>query len=74
MLLITRATTDSIHPGFVLPAMFIHCFSARDNDTASNSDAFRRGDLSKVRSLRRNVPTDETSWCSGKHGSSGVLE
>jgi len=68
MLLITRATTDSFRARFVCPAMFIPCFGARDNDTASKlSDAFRRGDLSKVRSLRRNVPTDETCWCSGKH-------
>lgn len=68
MLLITRATADSFRARFVCAAMFIPCFGARDNDTASKlSDAFRRGDLSKVRSLRRNVPTDETLWCSGKH-------
>ena len=67
MLLVTRATTDSFHARFVCPAMFIPCFGARDNETALKlSEAFRRGDMSKARSLRRNLPSDETCWCSGK--------
>jgi protein-L-isoaspartate(D-aspartate) O-methyltransferase len=68
MLLVTRATTDSFHARFVCPAMFIPCLGARDNETASKlSEAFTRGDMRNVRSLRRNIPSDETCWCSGKH-------
>jgi protein-L-isoaspartate(D-aspartate) O-methyltransferase len=67
MLPVTRATTESFHARFVCPAMFIHCFGARDGETASKlSEAFKRGDMRNVLSLRRNVPTDETCWCSGK--------
>lgn len=67
MLLVTRATTDSFHARFICHAMFIPCLGARDNDTASKlSEAFRRGDMNKVRSLHRNVHVDETCWCSGK--------
>jgi protein-L-isoaspartate(D-aspartate) O-methyltransferase len=66
MLLITRASNDRYEARFVCPAVFIPCVGARDEQTAAKlATAFARGNLGSVRSLRRNVPPDESCWCSG---------
>ena len=67
MLLITRNENNSYAARFLSPAMFIPCVGARDDATAAKlSEAFKRGDMRNVRSLRRHTPPDETSWCSGE--------
>jgi protein-L-isoaspartate(D-aspartate) O-methyltransferase len=66
MLFLTRASPDDFHARFVCPAMFIPCVVERDEVTALKlSAAFKRGDYRNVRSLRRNSPPDESSWCAG---------
>jgi protein-L-isoaspartate(D-aspartate) O-methyltransferase len=66
MLLVTRTGTDQFDARFVCAAMFIPCVGAREEQTALKlSEAFKRGDLGSVRSLRRNTHPDETCWCSG---------
>jgi protein-L-isoaspartate(D-aspartate) O-methyltransferase len=74
MLLITRSAAGDEASGKVysarilMQAMFIPCVGARDEDTAQKlSDAFQRGSISEVRSLRRHSPPDETCWCAGRH-------
>lgn len=67
MLLVTRNENNSFAARFLSPAMFIPCIGARDDVTASKlSEAFKRGDMRNVRSLHRQTPPDETSWCSGE--------
>ena len=52
---------------FVCGAMFIPCVGARDDETAQKlSDAFKRGDMGNVRSLRRDTSPDATCWLSGR--------
>jgi len=66
MLLLTRVSPDDFRARFLSPAMFIPCVAARDENAAARlSAAFKRGDYHKVRSLHRNSPPDETSWCAG---------
>jgi protein-L-isoaspartate(D-aspartate) O-methyltransferase len=66
MLLITRTTADKFDARFVMPVMFIPCMGARDEETALKlAEAFKRGDMKNVRSLRRNSPPDDTCWCAG---------
>lgn len=66
MLLITRLPPDLYSARFLMPVMFINCQGARDDETAKKlAEAFKRGDLRSVRSLRRNSSPDETCWCSG---------
>jgi protein-L-isoaspartate(D-aspartate) O-methyltransferase len=66
MLLITRTPAEKFDARFLMPVMFIACVGARDEETARKlAEAFRRGDMRNVRSLRRNTPPDETCWCSG---------
>jgi protein-L-isoaspartate(D-aspartate) O-methyltransferase len=67
MLLVTRSPTGRFDARFVCSAMFIPCVGAQDEETGAKlSAAFRRGDLGRVRTLRRNAAPDETCWCSGK--------
>jgi protein-L-isoaspartate(D-aspartate) O-methyltransferase len=67
MLLITRVPPDGYSARFLMPVMFINCQGARDEETAKKlAEAFKRGDLRSVRSLRRNTPPDGTCWCEGK--------
>jgi protein-L-isoaspartate(D-aspartate) O-methyltransferase len=67
MLLVTRTATSEFTAQFVCGAMFIPCVGARDDETAQKlSDAFKRGDLANVRSLRRGTLPDASSWCSGR--------
>ncbi|MGC2695039.1 MAG: protein-L-isoaspartate(D-aspartate) O-methyltransferase [Candidatus Angelobacter sp.] len=66
MLLITRTPTDKFDAHFIMPVMFIPCVGARDGETAKKlAEAFRRGDMKNVHSLRRHTLPDETCWCAG---------
>ncbi len=71
MLLVTRKPQDNnkadkFDARFIMPVLFIPCVGARDEDTAKKlAEAFKRGDMKNVRSLRRNSPPDETCWCAG---------
>lgn len=71
MLLITRKPQendqeDKFDARFIMPVMFIPCVGARNEETAKKlADAFKRGDMKNVRSLRRNSSPDETCWCAG---------
>ncbi len=66
MLLVTRTSIDRFDARFVCAAMFIPCVGARDEQTALQlAEAFGRGDLGNVRSLRRNTPSDDTCWFAG---------
>ena len=66
MLLVTRVAEDRFDARFVSPAMFIPCVGARDEETAKRlAEAFKRGDATKVRSLRCKTTPDETCWCCG---------
>ena len=66
MLLITRVPADRYSARFIMPVMFIPCQGARDDETAKKlAEAFKRGDMHTVRSLRRKTPPDDTCWCSG---------
>jgi protein-L-isoaspartate(D-aspartate) O-methyltransferase len=67
MLLVTRASDERFDARFVCPAAFIPCAGARDDETAARlTDAFKRGDLRRVRSLRRGIPPDDTCWVAGR--------
>jgi protein-L-isoaspartate(D-aspartate) O-methyltransferase len=67
MLLIKRlATADRYMAKFLSAAMFIPCVGARDEETAERlSDAFSRGVMKGVQSLRCNSPADETCCFAG---------
>jgi protein-L-isoaspartate(D-aspartate) O-methyltransferase len=66
MLLITRVPPDGYNARFLMPVMFIPCQGGRDEATAKKlAEAFKRGDMHSVRSLRRNSSPDETCWCAG---------
>jgi protein-L-isoaspartate(D-aspartate) O-methyltransferase len=75
MLLITRTAPatnkdtnkEKFDARFLMPVMFIPCTGARDDETAKKlAEAFKRGDMKNVRSLRRNSEPDATSWCAGQ--------
>jgi protein-L-isoaspartate(D-aspartate) O-methyltransferase len=67
MLLITKTATGAFEARFASSAAFIACVGARDEQTAAKlTEAFRRGNLRDVRSLRRGTPPDETSWVAGE--------
>lgn len=66
MLLITRNARDHYNARFLMPVMFTPCVGARDEETAKKlAEAFKRGDMNNVRSLRRNSSPDATCWCAG---------
>ena len=66
MLLVTQTSPNQFDARFLFPAMFIPCAGARDEETAKKlSEAFKRGDMRQVQSLRRNTTPNETCWCSG---------
>jgi protein-L-isoaspartate(D-aspartate) O-methyltransferase len=70
MLLVKRtSTSDTFEAQFLRRVMFIECAGARDDETAARlSEVFDlHDDLAAVRSLRRNVPPDETCWFSGEN-------
>ncbi len=67
MLLVTRVDSDRLAARFVCGAMFIPCIGARDDDTALRlSEAFARGGIASVRSLRYGAEPDATSWFAGR--------
>ena len=76
MLLVTRTGHNCYAASFVVQAAFIHCFGARDDETAAKlAEAFktgalmnfqRQGGLWDVKSLRRNAELDETCWFAGR--------
>jgi protein-L-isoaspartate(D-aspartate) O-methyltransferase len=66
MLLVKRTPADKFDARFVMPVMFVPCVGARDPETEKKlAEAFKRGDMRNVRSLRRNTAPDETCWCAG---------
>ena len=66
MLLVTQ-TPAGFNARFIMPVMFIPCVGARDDETAQKlAEAFRRGDMKNVHSLRRHTIPDDTCWCSGR--------
>jgi protein-L-isoaspartate(D-aspartate) O-methyltransferase len=66
MLLITRVGTKQFDARFVMPVMFVPCAGARDEETAKRlATAFKRGDMSNVRSLHRSDLPDNSCWCAG---------
>ncbi len=68
MLLVSRGDDGRFAARFVCPAMFIPCAGARDDETAQRlTEAFQRGNLAGVRSLRRAASPDSTCWVAG-HG------
>jgi protein-L-isoaspartate(D-aspartate) O-methyltransferase len=67
MLLVTKISDGRFDARFVCAAAFIACAGARDQETAAKlSEAFARGDMGGVQSLRLDAPPDETCWCAGK--------
>ena len=66
MLLVTRVWEGRFDARFVCPVMIFPCVGGRDEETGKKlAEAFRRGHVSAVRSLRRKTPPDESCWCSG---------
>lgn len=66
MLLVTKSGEDRFDARFVIPAMFIPCTGARDEEVGNRlTDAFKRGDSRQVRSLRRRTQPDSSCWCYG---------
>ena len=67
MLLVTRTEDDRYTARFLCQVMFIPCLGARDDEMARRlAEAFRRGGLKDVQSLRRKTSPDATSWCAGR--------
>jgi protein-L-isoaspartate(D-aspartate) O-methyltransferase len=66
MLLVTRSKGDALSARFVCGAMFTPCVGARDDETGRRlSEAFAKGGMASVRSLRLDAPPDETCWFAG---------
>jgi protein-L-isoaspartate(D-aspartate) O-methyltransferase len=66
MLLVTRREEDEFDALFVCGTLFTPCIGARDDETARRlSEAFARGGVQSVRSLRLDTPPGETSWFAG---------
>jgi len=67
MLLLTRTEAGNFTSRFVCQAMFIPCLGARDDTIADRlTEAFKKGGLRDVRSLRRDKHPDVSTWCSGR--------
>jgi protein-L-isoaspartate(D-aspartate) O-methyltransferase len=67
MLLVTRSTDVAFKARFVQTVAFIACMGARDDNEADKlGQAFERGNVRDVRSLRRGVQPDASSWFAGK--------
>jgi protein-L-isoaspartate(D-aspartate) O-methyltransferase len=66
MLFITKKTNETYAAQFLIQVQFVPCIGARIESTAQKlTDAFRKGEWNKVRSLYRNDLPDDTCWCSG---------
>jgi protein-L-isoaspartate(D-aspartate) O-methyltransferase len=68
MLLVTRRREQAFEARFVHPATFIPCTGARNDAMArALSQAFARGNMWDVRSLRRDTPPDTSCWLAGEN-------
>ena len=66
MLLVTRTAAGAFAAKFVCGAIFTPCIGARDDETAKRlSDAFSKGGIATVQSLRYHTPPDQTCWFAG---------
>jgi protein-L-isoaspartate(D-aspartate) O-methyltransferase len=66
MLLVTRVEGDQFAARFLCEVKFIGCVGARDEVVARRlHEAFARGRVEKVRSLRRDNSPEESAWFSG---------
>lgn len=66
MLLVTKNEDGGVAARFLMQVQFVPCIGARDETTASRlAEAFRDGRWSKVRSLHRAEPLDESCWVAG---------
>jgi len=66
-LMITRTPSGAFQAEFVSSVMFIPCVGARDAATEERlAEAFARGDVKKVRSLRLGSEPDDTCWFAGR--------
>ena len=66
LLLVTRTAEDRFAARFLGRVMFIPCVGARDEETAAKlTEAFNRGDIQRVQSLRRGTSPDDTCWVAG---------
>jgi protein-L-isoaspartate(D-aspartate) O-methyltransferase len=76
MLMVTKKAGENFSATFVCPAIFIHCFGARDEETGQKlAEAFktgglwnlqRKGALWEVKSLHRKSEPDDTCWFAGR--------
>jgi protein-L-isoaspartate(D-aspartate) O-methyltransferase len=66
MLLVTKQENGGFTARFLLQVQFVPCIGARSETTAQRlSEAFRGSGWSKVKSLHRNDPPDESCWFAG---------
>ena len=66
MLLITRSSTGTFAAKFTTGAIFTPCIGAQDDETGQRlADAFAKGNVAAVRSLRYHTTPDATSWFAG---------
>ena len=67
LLLVTRKADDRLGARFICPAAFVPCVGSRsETSEAALTEAFRKGGLGDVRSLRRDDRPDGTAWVVGK--------
>ncbi len=67
MLLVTRAAATVFDARFVQPATFIYCEGARDSSEGDElAKVFALGTWRQVKSLRRDVPPDDSCWYAGE--------
>jgi len=67
VLMITRSSPGAFQAEFVSSVMFIACVGARDEATEERlAEAFARGDVQRVRSLRLDAEPDRTCWFAGR--------
>ncbi|HUR20371.1 MAG TPA: methyltransferase domain-containing protein [Vicinamibacterales bacterium] len=66
ILMVTRTPPGAFAARFICGAIFTPCIGARDDETANKlSDAFSKGGIATVQSLRYHTPPDETCWFAG---------
>jgi protein-L-isoaspartate(D-aspartate) O-methyltransferase len=66
MLLVTKNEDGGFSARFLMQVQFVPCLGARNETTAQRlGKAFHDGNWSKVKSLHRNEPMDESCWVAG---------
>lgn len=66
MLLVTKSEEGGFAARFLMQVQFVSCIGARNEMTAHRlADAFRNGNWSRVKSLHRNEPEDDSCWVAG---------